>query len=828
MNPAQLLADPEFASLPPDRQAAMRQEALGHIIIDPDFQELQKTDPGKAINFLFQVNSAGARQTSTGEPIEDQPLQEPGEGQGFLRSLVDPGVLLEPSGLVAGAAVGKLAAGRVAQAGQKAVKGTPEPTSVPSKTTEPIPTEPLPEPAPSGVTPTAQPAEIVEPVVSLARGEEVKQAVLKDVHKLAETEAAKGGERLFKQVAEAIDDGTIDVDGMAGVLERSGMSLQEFAQHWKTAQTTYGKGLQKLSVIRKKLNALAETNPDAAAALSELEGLPAAEGKWETFKAAYKAVDNVRRGLMVGQLSTTVRNVLSQSARYGVEVIDSAIESGLKGEAPEKALELTSRFFANLKPGAAKEVMKVLENFPVEEAKLLGSPIGEASLGNKAVKLVNTLNTMQERFFRRTAFDATVRTKLKEAGMDVEQALANPASIPEEIIQDGVKRALDVTFAAAAKPGTFAHDLMKAYDALPMLTTINPYPRFWGNSMQFLMEHNPAGLLMGREPTKENIAKSLTGTAMLAGALVLREKYEGGKWYEAKDGDNVIDTRSYAPFSSFMFLADVLKTVSEAGEDVIKDGRTLKQALIDHGKYTSNDLLQATAGINRIAGSGLVVIDLINKGSMDRKMDIIRDFAAQYLSGFTVPARTPKDIVAGFSPEEATLRDVREDVLAPTKANFPGVSQTLPAKPSPTQGKQPETEHPLLRQFAGVSLRSARLVGDEIDRLGVDFSRIAPATGDAEIDRELSARMGPMADTIMPNVIQSPMYHGFKTEEQRRFVLTASMGYIRSQALQQLKEQRPDLEQRLKLDQTPENIRRLLISVGGPDLKELAKPSKRQ
>lgn len=708
----------------------------------------------------------------------------------------------------------------------------------------PVPEVPVTPPPVVGPPPAAPPVQAVEPpiiptqlteqaVTPQAMKEVTVEAGKQATESLIQREASEPSKRLYKHVMESWEAGEFDAPSIQGVLQRNNMSLPEFIQEASKTVSTAGRQLKLFSDLRKQLNktvmsesASPAEREAAASALASIErDMPAMPDTfWTRFKDVYNAVDNVRRASLTAQVATAMRNIESQTMRYGTDVLDQALQGTIKGEGIQSGTELAASFFRTMKPGQAKEIQKVLDAFPIDGDRLLQTPVGEVSLGNKYARLINTMNQAQESFFRRALFDGHLRAELGKRGIDAEQALANPASIPEDAFNTSVDLALKGTFAASPKPGTFGRAILDTYRAVPMLSTINPFPRFLANSYEFLTNYNPLGVvrMMGRDaegkllaanPEKraEILSQALVGTGMLASAAAARELAGGEKWYQLKFGDQVVDTRAFAPFSTYLFMAEVSRIVGEVGLDVVKDGRTLQQALIKHGNMSTGDIVQGMLSINRIAGTGLVALDLMKAGSFDRKMDLMRDFFAQYVGGFTVPARTFKDMFAGVDKEEAKLRDTRESLTAPAVSNIPGLSQTLPESPSPVRAETPMTEHPILRQLTGLSVSTAKPIEQEMARLGIDLNQVSQRTGLPEVDRELSRRMGTMVEQGgLVELLQSPAYTRLDVPTQR-LILRSQFGTIRQEAFAKLKQERPDLAGQLRIHQMPSTITDIAI-----------------
>jgi hypothetical protein len=92
---------------------------------------------------------------------------------------------------------------------------------------------------------------------------------------------------------------------------------------------------------------------------------------------------------------------------------------------------------------------------------------------------------------------------------------AHPEAVPLDIIEKGVKDGLVTTMAARPEKGTpmgwLSGRIMKLYDVAPVLSLVNPFPRYqYANAFRFLWEHSPAGPfdLM----TKGRLAREVTPT----------------------------------------------------------------------------------------------------------------------------------------------------------------------------------------------------------------------------------------------------------------------------------------------------------------------------
>ena len=68
---------------------------------------------------------------------------------------------------------------------------------------------------------------------------------------------------------------------------------------------------------------------------------------------------------------------------------------------------------------------------------------------NRYARFINSANILQERFFRRVAFQARLDKNLKEKNFPDINTI-DPKKIPAELLDDAVQHALDISFASIA------------------------------------------------------------------------------------------------------------------------------------------------------------------------------------------------------------------------------------------------------------------------------------------------------------------------------------------------------------------------------------------
>ena len=302
-------------------------------------------------------------------------------------------------------------------------------------------------------------------------------------------------------------------------------------------------------------------------------------------------------------------------------------------------------------------------------------------------------------------------------------------------------------------------------------------------------------------------SRATLGTLMLDSAWRLRQsQYAGEKWYEIKTGydpktkeEKVIDARAFAPFSAYLLMAE---------------------AFIHPERLDAQDYAQAVIGMNRIAGTGLVAVDLLRAKSGETAKDVVNKFVGAYIGSFSVPARTVKDLYSGIDPEEGVYRDVKNDPVAgPFLQNIPELSQMFPESPSPyttkRQGK-PTAEQsimgipaPVFRQMTGFYQNLKPEVKQEVDKIGVDYTSVYPRTGVADADRKLIEFMAPIVERYGPALIESKQYQSL-TLPGKRLAMGQLFKEARAEARRVLNVKHPDLSLQIAVEGMSDDAKELI------------------
>jgi len=665
------------------------------------------------------------------------------------------------------------------------------------------------------VLPDADGAFVPRASVPLTRDVVTNPTFLQRVYAIRDA-AGSDKQRLYKDVGdvmyEAIRSGEIPLSSISRLTKDLNMEPDEFVKAWTTSIREAGQSLNVLSQAAKHM-ARDPSLPDGMRRqLDELAQQIAKDKSItmpEKFFNVLRSVENFRRGMMVSQLKTAIRNAGSAVGRITMASFDDAAQSILGGGSMKEMWNSIRSDMMALPGIRNKELLnQVLEGNPLTKDQLLYTSVNEANLLNKVSRAVNTMNVFQERAFRKYAFQAKLEKLARDAGVRLEDM--NPERIPDEWLETATKHALDMTFASSG--GKMARKAVKMYDDFPILYTIsNPFPRFvFGNSIPFLIEHSPYGLMKALSPNVVNdlakgnskefakaASRGLMGSTMLAWAMDLRDKAGGEKWYELavenEDGTTTnIDTRPYAPMSLYLFMAQVI-------DDAKNPDRP--------STLTAGDFLDVAAGINRVGGTGLILGDILRSGDIKSFGDLFSNkqftkFMGDWLGAFTTPVAQAKDVAQAISGD-TVVRDTRGDTTAerllnPTLRNIPSIpflglegEAMLPPRRSPLRPgvieQQPIGPIPggIASQVTGANLQVKTPVQREVDRLAINYSIWNPRTGNKEMDRRQTAIMGEYAPQI-ESFVMSDMYQNMD-DARKKVALEEVLKRFKSMALDRLK-----------------------------------------
>jgi len=614
------------------------------------------------------------------------------------------------------------------------------------------------------------------------------------VTRLAVIDPNKG--RLFRYVQAALEDGTLAPDGVTQVMKKYSLAPEEFARFYADTVSVSGRTLNTLSQLRKRLTAAFKDEPAALEVLGTLTS-EAKPSVTQRLLEGYRSFDNTRRAMLVTQWTTAIRNAISQGKRYTLDSADTALASAFEGkplrQAIQDGLENFTAVAHRLSPKARQELSRILDDYPVEAQQLSGTISGEAALTSKFSHFINPLNKAQEGFFRTVSFDSKLRQLARDGGVDL--ATVAPKDIPAKMIEDATRHALEITFSAPPQ-SALGKAILQAYHDIPGLTTINPFPRFHLNALKFLWEFSPVRMFTPQaletiatgtpKEAASIISKGLTGQAMLATALAVRSSdLAGQKWYDLRvPGTNkFVDTRAFGPFNVYLLFAE---------------------GMLHPDRLELSDWAKGLVGVNRVAGTGLVLTDALQSGTVEQKRDMFFRFIGEYVGSYGTPLRNLKSTIesTGTTPEaeeERVIRTRREvPLIDPFLSNIPGISQALPESRSIWQGGRLSSEFPATRQFSGLSVRRKNLAEQEAERLGLSLQRLSGGSGIPAWDRAVAGALGPLVEQALPQVIASEGYDR-QSPDVKRFVYVQLVHRLRQQAIKAATAEQPRLAAQARL-----------------------------
>tara|TARA_Y100000034_G_scaffold75283_1_gene90449 strand:- start:82 stop:3153 length:3072 start_codon:yes stop_codon:yes gene_type:complete len=610
------------------------------------------------------------------------------------------------------------------------------------------------------------------------------------IERVANARAAAGGdkERLYRTVSQelkrALEEGEIGSSSLVKLLEDLGIPPEEF---FKQTVRDSAKILNIMSQTAKKLAKNKKLSDPLRRDLELMAKEIDSSGKVSNpkkFWNIWRKAENFRRGFLVTQLGTAVRNFVSQTGRLSIGMIDDAIQGAMVGSTAKQSLKNVwdsimsdARQFRVFFGKDRKTLNALLDGQPLTKEMLLNKSVHEVEALNKITRFLNTANIFQERLFRRMAFQARLSKRLKEKGYNYHTM--DHKAIPPALIDDAIEHALDISFAATGKG--YGKTIVNAFEDLPWLYQINPFPRFaFANALPFLAEHSPWGLAKALGPRAiadlasgnprrfaRAASRGIIGTSLLAWAMEIRNGPNAGeRWYEYKWGPpdeygvrQTVGLRYYAPLTTYLFIAEALKG--------------------DKANLTRGDWTEAVSGINRISGTGLILLDYLK--SKYEKVDekILQKYIGSLLGSLTVPAKQVADFYDAYTGDQ-TVRSTRADVenlegetiydqyLAQTRQNLPGYRQKLPLYKTPLREGDVSAGEPVnlfgieipptaAKQLLGMNKIRKTLVEQEVDRLQIDYGYYMPRTGRQDANTLVASYMAPDVVSIIPMVMNSDL-----------------------------------------------------------------------
>ena len=709
-----------------------------------------------------------------------------------------------------------------------------------------------------------------EPVVDTKVQLELSRRMGKIVEDITQEQKDAGApitllERKDQKVSDVVFDilnniEKIDTDILERALNKNNLKVKDFLDFLETTdefaqmeRMTIREAAQVMgyrSALGKMKKTLLEIDPKLSSRIEKMFGdkeeVTSGMGSFYQF---FKRADRERRALMVTQIATTARNVATGVAVVTFETAANTLDSALyhagksaqallKGQRSMEGFKAGLREFSKDSFGLLEAIARqsrsgefsqfLLENNPRINNILFRALQEVGSEKQETLSAfsrgMNSLNIIQDAFFRRGFFAFDIDRKLRRAS-DGKQSLSTiyeqGKSVPVSVLKGSMEYALKNTFALMPRSGP-AHHFVKFVEAFPMVPVIGtgefPFARFMANAMSFQLKYNPAnaayGMFQGAfrgamtglgkdvsskqwAEVRDRISKGMVGTAALMAAINIRSKNQDTEWYNITTSDGrKIDTRPFFPAAPYMIVADMIVKYNNGELDKLKgkdfiDGFTGAQFRAGSASYTVDKFYEVIGTEGGLESIGT-----------ERLGEIIGGYLGEVTAGFVTPLRVVKDVVAAFDEEEAIVRDSNaiegigtkeravNAFIAKIQKNIPILSQQLPEFESPTREDTVRTQSPLFGQILGLRFQErANPAEKELVRLGYKYFEILPSLGDKKADLYTKRELGPLVETFIGKLIESPRYaemseaqkkNAVKLELQRLRVIAKRIGYSKS------------------------------------------------
>ena len=334
-----------------------------------------------------------------------------------------------------------------------------------------------------------------------------------------------------------VDKELIGGQELLDTLAKYGLSFEDYVMTVVGSASEAGRALNKLSQIKR---ARPLTQKEAYKQKKLLESQ-------DRIRDTMMRIENIRRGMMVSQLATAQRNLLSGVIRAPMEGIGKLVDNALVGfenggfaglgrsmvsrESWKGSFRHMGLMFAN--PKAAKEYTQLIMNQPelidnldrfynqmADLQKKMGrgnakSTAGKVvdfaiSRGEDVSAILNTPNRWQEFMLRNGMFLADVERLVKrDWDIDLIEAInegkirdimTDASSVrPEgarsfiDIADEAMYNALDLTY--ANEPDIKLFRQLNTFIVRNGLTTVLPFPRFMFKSMELLAQYGAGSLI---------------------------------------------------------------------------------------------------------------------------------------------------------------------------------------------------------------------------------------------------------------------------------------------------------------------------------------------
>ena len=634
----------------------------------------------------------------------------------------------------------------------------------------------------------------------------IAQDIWKQIPEFAPQATEKVSDAI-KRTLESVD--TFDDVVFERALASADVTPDEFAKMFRTSAGDAARTLQSLSVVARLQNKLKNIDPAAAAELNKMYGdRSAITSAFTGVKDFGMRLDRELKGLMVSQLSTTIRNAFSgvsvitfgtaaeliESSLYRIgktagelatgKPVTGSFTGGLKGVYDDA---VRSAFYLGQRDLSAEVTESLLNGTPALYRKMIKTT-GEAGPNDLSypVRLANTFNVAQDAFFRKAMFTSSVEKQLSRVGINMYDVIAQGKQVPFDVLQNAVNEALTGTFSKMPTKGPMFHAVKFIEELGPIGSTVIPFPRFMANAMEWTYKHMPTGALSGSVDiaagltkmakgeadmgTKqvtvglENLSKGAVGTAALYAAFKYRQENQDTEWYNIKNPDgSTVDARVLFPAAPFLALGDYLVKFEK--------GRT--------DEFKSKEFIEAMTGFKAPAGTYSWLGDKFaeaqanaatGEDTADNKVKtFFGEWVGEYLGRALVPLQQVSDIVGAIDRNETLPRDAyqipageegfKSSATQQLMKRTPILKQELPVYQPPLRETAAFNDNGPLKMLSGIAVKGTpSVLEEEVTRLKVPFNKIFTSTGDKIVDADARKIMAPLVIEQFDNLKKTSFY----------------------------------------------------------------------
>ena len=638
----------------------------------------------------------------------------------------------------------------------------------------------------------------------------------------------KPSDMIFRVLADAEN---IDDEVVTRALSKHGLSLEDFANLHRLTAREAGQTLVAFKGIRKKLDKMMGEDPELDKKLKAIYGKPKdAQGAVAAIYDLLRRADRETRAMMVTQLATTARNVLSGAAYlsfgatakalegtiYGVGKSIQAIATGkasiqgVKSSGAQIVHDATSTLISVMNTKDSQLLANVmLEHTPKLHGTLFRSlqETGNETL-SRFTRSMNGLNMAQDVILRSGVFTDSVNVRMAKVGLSMEEYIAKKKDIPMEILKASITDSLEATFARTPS-SPFLKALVTGVERLPFVPIIGtftfPFARFTADALAFQATYSPlnffsamgAGykatrntingkkMLAGEEKDAllriaklqgedvvKRISQGTVGSSMLYGAMMYREEHPELKWYEIMQEGKAVDIRAIFPMSPYLAVADIIINLnSKAPDEVfgqIMEGMTGSQLKSGSVSGAVGDLFEALRDMD--------AVDV----SSERIGTMFGNWSGAITGRILTPAAVMRDAWAVFDSSEAIVRSTRiaegdsgtDKFLSAftnnLKAKMPVLQKDLPEYQSPTKKGSVYRQSPFTTQLTGIKPSEHRSrVETELAKQGIEPYKMFSSSGNKQADYLVSKHAPPYVNTILGSIISTPWYRSLPTYKQK-------------------------------------------------------------